>query len=114
MLLSSTSVQKGGFAMDMVEERTSVQKELDHRICSHISRGNNKAYEIIANYHMDEISRIRNYMLDVLHGDFFYDARALNTSFHMAVSSLGINLADLLNENVTVVSDKKVVSRLAM
>ena len=53
-------------------------------------------------------------MLDVLHTDYFYDARALNAAFHMAVSSLGINLANLLSEEVVVVSDKKVASRLAM
>ena len=100
--------------MNIVEERTEVQKELDHRICSHISRGSNKAYEIISNYHMGEVAKIRDYMLDVLRGDFFYDARALNAAFHMAVSSLGINLASLLSENVVVVSDKKVASRLAM
>ena len=63
---------------------------------------------------MSEIAKIRDYMLDVLRGDFFYDARALNSAFHMAVSSLGINLANLLSENVTVVGDKKVASRLAM
>ena len=100
--------------MNIVEERTSVQKELDHRICSHISRGSNKAYEIISTYHMAEVSKIRDYMLDVLHGDFFYDARVLNNAFHMAVSSLGINLVNLLTEEVTVVTDKKVASRLAM
>ena len=99
--------------MNIVEERTEVQKELDHRICSHISRGSKKAYEIISTYHMAEVSKIRDYMLDVLHGDFFYDARALNSAFHMAVSSLGINIANLLSEEV-VVSDKKVASRLAM
>ena len=100
--------------MNILDERTSVQKELDHRICSHISRGSNKAYEIISTYHMNEVSNIRNYMLDVLHGDFFYDARALNAAFHMAVSSLGINLANLLSESVVVVTDKKVASKLAM
>lgn len=100
--------------MNIVEERTEIQIELDNRICSHISRGSKKAYEIITTYHMSEIAKIRDYMLDVLRGDFFYDARALNSAFHMAVSSLGINLANLLSENVTVVGDKKVASRLAM
>ena len=100
--------------MNILEERTPVQKELDHRICSHISRGSNKAYEVISTYHMAEVSKIRDYMLDVLHGDFFCDARALNNAFHMAVSSLGINLVNLLTEEVTIVTDKKVASRLAM
>ena len=100
--------------MNIVEERNEIQIELDNRICSHISRGSKKAYEIITTYHMSEIAKIRDYMLDVLRGDFFYDARALNSAFHMAVSSLGINLANLLSENVTVVGDKKVASRLAM
>ena len=100
--------------MNIVEERTEVQKELDHRICSHISRGSNKAYEVISTYHMTEVSKIRDYMLDVLHGDFFYDARALNTAFNMAVTSLGINLTNLLSEKVNVVSDNKNVAKLAM
>ena len=95
--------------MNIVEERTEIQIELDNRICSHISRGSKKAYEIITTYHMSEIAKIRNYMLDVLRGDFFYDARALNS----AVSSLGINLANLLAEEV-IVSDKKVAVRVAM
>ena len=64
MVLSKTVVQKkGGFAMNIVEERTEVQKELDHRICSHISRGSNKAYEIITTYHMGEVAKIRDFML---------------------------------------------------
>lgn len=100
--------------MNIIDERTEVQKELDHRICSHISRGSNKAYEVISTYHMAEVAKIRNYMLDVLCGDFFFDARALNNAFHMAVSSLGINLVNLLTEEVTVVIDKKVASKLAM
>ena len=100
--------------MNIVEERTSVQIDLDNRICSHISRGSKKAYEIISKYHMDTIAKIRDYMLDVLHTDYFYDARALNAAFHMAVSSLGINIANLLSEEVVVVSDKKVASRIAM
>lgn len=99
--------------MNILEERTEIQIELDNRICSHISRGSKKAYEIITTYHMSEIAKIRNYMLDVLHTDYFYDARALNAAFHMAVSSLGINLANLLTEEV-IVSDKKVAVRVAM
>ena len=99
--------------MNIVEERTEIQIELDNRICSHISRGSKKAYEIITTYHMSEIAKIRDYMLDVLRGDFFYDARALNSAFHMAVSSLGINLANLLTEEV-IVCDKKVAVRVAM
>lgn len=100
--------------MNIVEERTSVQKELDHRICSHLSRGSNKAYEIISNYHMDEVVKIRNYMLDVLHSDYFCDARALNTAFRMAVSSLGINLANLLTEETEVIRGNKSSIRLAI
>ena len=53
-------------------------------------------------------------MLDVLRSEFFYDARALNTAFNMAVTSLGINLTNLLSEKVNVVSDNKNVAKLAM
>jgi hypothetical protein len=113
-IIENSCAKKGGFAMNILEERTDVQKELDHRICSHISRGSNKAYEIITTYHMDTIANIRNYMLDVLRSEFFYDARALNTAFNMAVTSLGINLTNLLSEKVNVVSDNKNVAKLAM
>lgn len=100
--------------MNIVEERTSVQIDLDNRICSHISRGSKKAYEIITTYHMGEVAKIRDFMLDVLHTEFFYDARALNAAFHMAVSSLNINLTSLLSEEVPVVSTNKNVARVAM
>lgn len=100
--------------MNIVEERTSVQIDLDNRICSHISRGSKKAYEIITTYHMGEVAKIRDFMLDVLHTEFFYDARALNAAFHMAVNELGINLEVLLRESAPVVSTTKKVSRLAI
>ena len=94
--------------------RSEVAIELDNRICSHIARGSKKAYEVICTYHMEEIAKIRDYMLDVLHTDFFYDARALNLAFNMAVSELGINLEMLLREGTQVVSPSKKVSNLAM
>lgn len=94
--------------------RSEVAIELDNRICSHIARGSKKAYEVISTYHMGEIAKIRDYMLDVLHTDFFYDARALNLAFNMAVSELGINLEMLLREGTQVVSPSKIVSNLAM
>ena len=87
--------------------------DLEHRICSHISRGNDKAYQIIATYHMKEIKEIRKYMSDVLSGEY-YDPRTLNVAFHMAVSALNINLSSLLSEDVQVVSDIKGTSKLAM
>lgn len=100
--------------MNIVEERTPVQIDLDERICSHISRGNKKAYEIISKYHMREIAKIRNYMLDVLHTDYLYDARALNATFHMAIAELGVNLEMLLTETVQVVSTNKKAAKLAV
>ena len=100
--------------MNIVEERTPVQIDLDNRICSHISRGSKKAYEIITTYHMGEVAKIRDFMLDVLHTEFFYDARALNNAFHMAVSELGINLESLLREGTPVVTINKRVARLAV
>lgn len=100
--------------MNIVEERTPVAIELDNRICSHIARGSKKAYEVISSYHMGEVAKIRDYMLDVLHTDFFYDARALNHAFNMAVTELGINLESLLREGTQVVSTNKQVAKLAM
>jgi len=94
--------------------RSEVAIELDNRICSHIARGSKKAHEVISTYHMGEIAKIRDYMLDVLHTDFFYDARALNLAFNMAVSELGINLESLLREGTQVVSASKQVSKLAI
>lgn len=99
--------------MNAVKKRTP-QEILDDRICSHIARGSEKAREVISTYHMGEIAKIRNYMLDVLHIDFFYDARALNMAFNMAVSELGINLESLLSEGTQVVSTSKQVSKLVM
>ena len=100
--------------MNIIEERTPAQIELDHRICSHISRGSNKAYKIISKYHSEEITKIRNYMLDVLRSEYFYDARVLNSAFNMAVSSLGINLANLLSEDTKVIDDTKSTTKLAI
>ncbi len=80
--------------------------ELDKRICDHISRGSEKAFEIISTYHMDEIRQIRNSMMTVLRENF-YDARQLNYAFHTAVINLGINLTDLLSPEVKVVTSKE-------
>ena len=92
---------------------TRLEHDLEHRICSYISRGHAKAYEIIVTYHMEEIKEIGEYMSDVLNGEY-YDPRALNIAFHMSVSSLGINLTSLLSTEVKVVSDIKDASKLAM
>ncbi len=80
--------------------------DLDERICRHISRGNQQAFDIICTYHMDEIKQIRDTMVNVLRENF-YDARQLNYAFNSAVSSLGINLVDLINPEVKVVSTKE-------
>lgn len=114
MLLFSTVVQKGGVIVNITNEKTMFQNDLDNRICSHISRGNMEAYRIISTYHMSEIYRIRDYILDVLHTDYLYDARALNAAFHMAISELGINLESLLKEGTQIVSSKKQVIRLSL
>ncbi len=87
-------------------------KDLDERLVSHISRGNEKASSIIKEFHMEEIARIRTYM-----SSFIYDlsnARELNALFHLAVSELNINLCDLLIPGVNVVSKKEDVTRLAI
>lgn len=80
--------------------------DLDERICRHISRGNQQAFDIISTYHMDEIKQIRNTMVNVLRENF-YDARQLNHAFNNAVISLDINLSDLLSPEVKVVSTKE-------
>ena len=87
--------------------------DLDVRIVDHISRGNKEAYNTICLYHMDEIIKIRNYMMDLLR-DSYYDARMLNQCFHMAVSEFRINLQDLLVPGTKIVRDKEEVVRLAM
>ena len=88
--------------------------DLDDRICRHISRGSQEAYEIISTYHTNEVAKIRNYMLDVLSDDFIYDARMLNSAFHMAIVELNINLEALLSKDVVVVSPKITNKRMTI
>ena len=96
-----------------MENTNIVANDLDVRIANHIARGNVKAYNIVINYHMDEVRKIRNYMMDLLR-DCYYDARQLNQCFYMAVSEFHINLQDLLVPGTKVVSNKEEAVRLAM
>lgn len=96
-----------------IENNARIASDLDVRIVDHISRGNKEAYNIICLYHMDEIIKIRNYMMDLLR-DCYYDARMLNQCFHMAVAEFKINLQDLLVPGTKVVSEKQEAIKLAM
>ena len=100
--------------MNILEERTPAQIDLDNRICSHISRGSRQAYQIISTYHMSEVAQIRNYMMDILRSEYFNDARALNSAFRMAVAELHIDLGMLLKEGTVIISTNKQVARLAV
>lgn len=95
------------------EVKNMIAKDLDDRISSHISRGNEKAYQIIRKYHMDEVVQIREYMLPFIN-DNITNPWLLNQYFHMAVSELNINLVDLLTPGTKVISDNEKNVRLAI
>lgn len=77
---------------------------IDERICEFIARGNKEAFNIIAEYHMAEIRKIRNYMMEILREKYFYDVSKLNQAFNEAVICLNIDVNDLLEPSYTVVS----------
>ena len=77
---------------------------IDERICEFVARGNKEAFDIIAKYHMDEVRKIRNYMLEILRDKYFYDVTKLNQAFNEAVICLNIDVNDLLEPSYTVVS----------
>lgn len=77
---------------------------IDERICEFVSRGNKEAFNIIAEYHMAEVRKIRNYMLEILRDKYFYDVSKLTQAFNEAVICLNIDVNDLLNPSYTVVS----------
>ncbi len=89
-----------------------IAKELDEKLVNHISRGNMKAYEIIKEFHMEEVRCIRTYMASLLYD--LSNPRELNALFHTAVRELGINLTDLLIPGLKIVSDKEEAIKLAM
>ena len=95
-------------------EGVGIISDLDERIISHISRGNSVAYENIVLYHLDDIRKIRTYMLDILRDSYFYDARMLNQCFHMAISEHKINVNDLLLTGTKIVAENKDVIKIAM
>lgn len=72
-----------------------IAKELEDRIITHVARYNQDYFNIVREYHMDEIRQIRTYMMRIV-GDCLGDARVLNASFHNALVDLGIELNDLL------------------
>ena len=77
---------------------------IDERICEFVSRGNKEAFNIIAEYHMNEVRKIRNYMLEILRDKYFYDISKLTQAFNEAVICLNIDVNDLLSPNYTIVS----------
>lgn len=80
--------------------RNEVAKELENRICSHITRNDIESLKVLKSYHMEEVRSIRDYMMNLV-GDSLHDARALNRCFHMALADLQINIADLFLPKTT-------------
>ena len=72
-----------------------IAKELEDRIISHVSRYNQDYFEIVRQYHMDEVRQIRTYMMRLI-GDCISDARALNASFNSALIDLGIDVNKMI------------------
>lgn len=77
---------------------------IDKRICEFVAGDNEEAFNIIVEYHMAEIRKIRNYMLELLRDKYFYDVTKLNQAFNEAVICLNIDVYDLINPSYTVVS----------
>ena len=77
---------------------------LDERICRYIARGNEEAFNIVCEYHMAEVRKIRNYMLEILRDKYFYDVNKLDQAFNEAVICLSIDVQDLVEPTFTVVS----------
>lgn len=80
--------------------RNEIAKELENRICSHITRNDIESLRVLRSYHMEEVRCIRDYMMNLV-GDSLHDARALNRCFHMALADLQINVADLFLPKTT-------------
>ena len=77
---------------------------IDEKICNYIARGNEQAFNIICTYHMDDVRRIRNCMFGLLRDKYFYDVNKLEASFYEAVVNLGIEVKDLVEPSITLVS----------
>lgn len=77
---------------------------LDERICKRVARGNEEAFNIICEYHMDDVRKIRNYMLEILRDKYFYDVTKLEQVFEEAIVCLNIDVHDLIEPTFTVVS----------
>ena len=76
----------------------------DERIYRHIVRGSEEAFNIVCEYHMPEVRKIRNYMLEILRDKYFYDINKLNQAFDEAVICLSIDVQDLVEPTFTFVS----------
>ncbi len=87
------------------EKKKMISSDLQMRLCNHIARGDKKVLENIKTYHMAEITKLSDYMMDFVNY-WFGNVRALNQTFYMAVSELGINITDMYN----IPSDEKIVS----
>lgn len=85
--------------------------DIDRRICEYISRGNEKAFNTIATYHMSEIKQLRNATYNIFRDKYLADITKLNQAFEDAVVSLGINLVDLLSSETTILSQEPVSVR---
>lgn len=77
---------------------------LDERICKYVSKGNEVAFDVVCKYHMDEVIKIRNCMLEILRDKYFYNIEKINQSFYEAVVCLEIDFQDLVEPTVTVIS----------
>ena len=75
-------------------DKQALAMELELRICNHITQNNKDLLKIVKSYHMEEVGMIRDYMMMFVSD--LHDARALNSSFHMALRDLQIDLASML------------------
>ncbi|MGN1370843.1 MAG: hypothetical protein ACI4XM_00980 [Candidatus Coprovivens sp.] len=90
-------------------EIKNLAEDLDMRIANHISNGNVIALNNVKSYHMEEVRKIRSYMLSFI--DDISNPWLLNQYFHAAVSELNINLQELITPSTTLIIDKKAVRK---
>ena len=95
-----------------LDSEMAIAKELEERIVNHLTQSNQEMMKVVRMYHMNEVGKIRDYMMTVL-GGCISDARMLNASFHSALSELGINWNDLLKPVKITAKREVAYSRIA-
>lgn len=96
-----------------LDGQSEINREILMRlVANNAARGNNKLLENIKKYHLDDISRICDYIMSILGGSII-DARVLNACYHQALTELNIDSNKITKAMVTS-NDVQVKQGLAM